>query len=119
MYRENPPGVESYRQYLYIVETTDSAAGMRTALPAMAKLAGKLANGESVGSPGEEGYISRGIRQNVFVEKRGSERAIDMLLQKLRGGEEFETEYPIPPFRSGRTGRSLGRFKCDHRCFSH
>ncbi len=96
MYRENP-GVESYRQYLYIVETTDSAAGMRTALPAMAKLAGKLANGESVGSPGEEGYISRGIRQNVFVEKRGSERAIDMLLQKLRG-EEFETEYPIPHF---------------------
>ncbi len=96
MYRENP-GVESYRQHLYIVETTDSAAGMRTALPAMAKLTGKLANNEPVGSPAEEGYLSRGIRQNVFVEKRGSERAIDMLLQKLRG-EEFETEYPIPHF---------------------
>ncbi len=96
MYPENP-GVESYRQYLYIIETTDSAAGMRTALPAVAKLAGKLANNEPIGSPAEEGYLSRGIRRNVFMEKRGSERAIDMLLKKLRG-EEFETEYPIPHF---------------------
>lgn len=96
MYPENP-GVESYRQYLYILETGNSAASMRTALPAMAKLAGKLANEEPLGSPSEEGYLSRGIRKNVFVEKRGSERAIDMLLQKLKG-EEFETEYAIPHF---------------------
>lgn len=96
MYPENP-GVESYRQYLYIIETGNSAASMRTALPAMAKLAGKLANGEPIGLPSEEGYLSRGIRKNIFVEKRGSERAIDMLLKKLKG-EEFETEYPIPHF---------------------
>ena len=96
MYIENP-GVESYRQYLYIVETTNSAAGMRTALPAIAKLAGKIVNGEPMGTPAEEGYMSRGIRKNVFVEKRGSERAVDMLLKKL-AGEEFETEYPIPSF---------------------
>ncbi len=96
MYPENP-GVESYRQHLYIVETTNSAAGMRTALPAMAKLAGKLANNENLGTPAEEGYLSRGIRRNVFVEKRGSERAIEMLLKKLRG-QEFTTEYPIPHF---------------------
>jgi len=96
MYIENP-GVEAYRQYLYIVETTNSAAGMRTALPAIAKLAGKIVNGEPVGTPAEEGYISRGIRKNLFVEKRGSERAVDMLLKKLKG-EEFETEYPIPIF---------------------
>ena len=81
MYIENP-GVEAYRQYLYIVETTNSAAGMRTALPAIAKLAGKIVNGEPVGTPAEEGYISRGIRKNIFVEKRGSERAVDMLLKK-------------------------------------
>lgn len=96
MYPENP-GVESYRQYLYIIETGSSAASMRTALPAMAKLAGKLANEEAIGLPSEEGYLSRGIRKNIFVEKRGSERAIDMLLKKLQG-EEFETEYPIPHF---------------------
>ena len=96
MYPENP-GVESYRQYLYIIETGNSAASMRSALPSIAKLAGKLANQEVIASPAEEGYLSRGIRKNVFVEKRGSERAIDMLLAKLRG-EEFETEYPIPHF---------------------
>lgn len=96
MYPENP-GVESYRQFLYIVETGNSAASMRTALPAIAKLAGKLAIGEVMGSPFEEGYISRGIRRNVFAEKRGSERAIEMLLKKL-AGEEFTTEYPIPHF---------------------
>ncbi len=96
MYPENP-GVESYRQFLYIVETGNSAASMRTALPGMAKLAGKLVNGELLGSPAEEGYLSRGIRKNVFVEQRGSARAVDMLLKKLRG-EEFETEYPIPHF---------------------
>lgn len=96
MYPENP-GVESYRQYLYIVETGNSAASMRGALPSMAKLAGKLANQEPVGSPIEEGYLSRGIRKNIFAEKRGSERAIEMLLKKLKG-EEFQTEYPIPHF---------------------
>lgn len=96
MYPENP-GVESFRQYLYIVETANSAAGMRTALPAMAKIAGKVVNGEPMGTPAEEGYLSRGIRKNVFVEKRGSERAVEMLLKKL-AGEEFETEYPIPHF---------------------
>lgn len=96
MYQENP-GVESYRQYLYIIETGNSAASMRTALPSMAKLAGKLANGDTLGFPLEEGYLSRGIRQNIFTQKRGSERAIDMLLKKITG-EKFETEYPIPHF---------------------
>lgn len=96
MYPENP-GVESYRQYLYIIETGNSAASMRTALPDMAKLAGKLANQEELGSPQVEGYLSRGIRRNIFVEKRGSQRAIEMLLKKLNE-EEFETEYPIPHF---------------------
>lgn len=96
MYPENP-GVESYRQYLYIVETGNSAASMRSALPNMAKLTGKLANGETLGSPAEEGYLSRGIRKNIFAEERGSTRAINMLLKKL-AGEEFETEYPIPHF---------------------
>lgn len=96
MYPENP-GVETYRPYLYIIETGNSAASMRTALPAMAKLAGKLANGEPIGAPAEEGYLSRGIRRNLFAEKRGSDRAIDMLLQKIKR-EDFTTEYPVPHF---------------------
>lgn len=96
MYPENP-GVENYRQHLYIIETGNSAASMRQALPSMAKLAGRLANGDLIGAPHEEGYLSRGIRQNIFVDQRGSERAIDMLLKKLNN-EEFTTEYPIPHF---------------------
>lgn len=96
MYPENP-GVESYRQYAYIIETSNSAAGMRQALPAMAKLTAKILQNEPIGSPREEGYLSRGIRTNIQVDKRGSERAIDMLLKKI-AGEDFETEYPIPHF---------------------
>lgn len=96
MYPENP-GVEMYRKYAYIVETANSAAGMRQAIPAMAKLALKLAKGEPMGTPEEEGYMPRGVRVNLFVEERGSKRAVDMLIKKLQG-KEFTTEYPMPDF---------------------
>ena len=43
---------------------------MRKALPKMAKLAQKLAKGEEIGSPAEEGYIARGVRVNYFAEDR-------------------------------------------------
>lgn len=50
-----------------------------------------------MGSPAEEGYLARGIRKNIFHEQRGSARAVEMLLQKLKG-EPFTTEYPMPVF---------------------
>ena len=75
MYIENP-GADMYKKELYIVETANSAAGMRKALPKMAKLAAKLAKGEEIGSPAEE---------------------VDMLIKKING-EEFVTEYPMPNF---------------------
>lgn len=96
MYIENP-GADMFKKDLYIVETADSAAGMRKALPKMAKLAQKLAKGEEIGSPAEEGYIARGVRVNYFAEDRGSKRAVDMLIKKIKG-EEFVTEYPMPDF---------------------
>ncbi len=96
MYVENP-GADMFKKDLYIIETSDSAAGMRKALPKMAKLAKKLANGEEIGSPAEEGYIARGVRVNYFAEDRGSKRAVDMLIKKIKG-EEFVTEYPMPDF---------------------
>lgn len=96
MYIENP-GVDMYKKDVYIVETSDSAAGMRKALPKLAKLAQKLAKGEKVLSPKEEGYIPRGVRVNFFHEERGSRRAVDMLIKKIKG-EPFETEYPMPDF---------------------
>jgi len=50
----------------------------------MVKLALKLVNKEEVGSPEEEGYIPRGIRKNYFAQERGSKRAVDMLVKKLK-----------------------------------
>jgi glycine reductase len=96
MYVENP-GADMYKKDLYIVSTKDNAAGMREAVPAIAKLALKLAKGEEIGSPAEEGYIERGIRKNYFATDRGSKRAVAMLASKLKG-ESLVTEYPMPNF---------------------
>jgi len=96
MYSENP-GVDSFRKDLYILKTADSAADMRKAAPNLAAFALKLGKKEEIGNAADEGYFSRGIRKNVFVEERGSKRAVDMLLKKMRG-EKFETEYPMPVF---------------------
>ena len=96
MYIENP-GVDMYRKDIYIVEATDSAAGMRKVLPKLANLAAKLAKGEEILSPAEDGYIAKGVRVNYFHEDRGSKRAVDMLIKKIKG-EAFETEYPMPDF---------------------
>jgi len=96
MYPENP-GVEMYKKSFYIVETPDSAAGMRKAVPAMAGLLVKLLKGEKLGTPAEEGYIERGVRKNKFYDKLAAERAVDMFTAKLKG-EPFVTEYPMPQF---------------------
>lgn len=96
MYVENP-GADMFKKSVYIVSTKNSAAGMRDAVKKMAPLALKLAKGEKIGTPDEEEYISRGIRKNLFADKRGSERAVEMLVKKLKG-EEFVTEFPMPNF---------------------
>lgn len=96
MYSENP-GADMFKKDLYIVETANAATGMRQAIPAMGRLALKLANKENIGAPAEDGYIARGIRKNIFRSERGSKRAVNMLVAKLKG-EKFETEYPMPDF---------------------
>lgn len=96
MYVENP-GTDMYKKQLYIVSTRNSAVGMRDALPKMATLALKLAKGEEIGMPDEDNYIERGIRKNYFAKERGSKRAVEMLVKKLKG-EEFVTEFKMPNF---------------------
>ena len=96
MYIENP-GADMFKKSLYIVSTKNSAAGMRDAVKKMVPLALKIAKGEEIGSPEEDNYLERGIRKNFFADKRGSERAVDMLVKKLKG-DEFVTEYPMPVF---------------------
>lgn len=96
------PGVLAAEGAAYIVPTSSNVAGMRDALPTMASLATRLATGEPVGGPDEEGYLPRGLRSNVLVDRTGAERAIDLLLAKLGG--EVRTEVapsgdrvPVPP----------------------
>lgn len=96
MYEENP-GADMFKKSVYIVSTKNSAAGMRDALSKLVPLALKIARKEAIGAPEEEGYLARGLRKNYFTEKRGSERAIDMLLKKM-AKEPFVTEYPMPAF---------------------
>ncbi len=96
MYIENP-GADMFKKAVHVVSTRNSAAGMKDAVSKMVPLALKLVKGEEVGSPEEEGYLPRGIRKNFFTDKRGSERAVDMMLKKLKG-EEFVTEFPMPNF---------------------
>lgn len=96
MYEENP-GADMFRKKVYIVQTGNSAAKMKTAIPVMAKLAGKLAKGEAIGKAEDEGYLSKGFRKNAFYDQRGSARAVEMLIKKLKG-ESFTTEYPMPVF---------------------
>lgn len=96
MYIENP-GADMFKKSIYIVETKNSAVGMRDAVKKMVPLALKLANKEEIGSPAEDGYLERGIRKNVFLDKDGGERAVDMMIAKIKG-EDFTTEYPMPTF---------------------
>jgi glycine reductase len=91
------PGVEAARKEMYIIETGDSIRDMKRVIPKMMVLAQKILGKTPIGMPQEEGYFPRGIRVNVRAEKRGSKRAVEMLLKKLRG-EPFVTELPIPQF---------------------
>ena len=96
MYEENP-GADMFKNDVYIIETKNSAAGMRAAVAKMSPLALKLAKKEAIGASAEEGYLPNGIRKNFFEEKRGSRRAVEMLIKKLNG-KKFVTEYPMPSF---------------------
>ncbi|MDD2216795.1 MAG: glycine/betaine/sarcosine/D-proline family reductase selenoprotein B, partial [Eubacteriales bacterium] len=96
MYEENP-GADSFKNLVYIIKTRNSAAGMRDAVKIMSPFALKLVRGEKIGASIEEGYLPNGIRVNFFEQKRGSERAVEMLLKKMKG-EPFVTEFPMPDF---------------------
>ena len=96
MYVENP-GADMFKDKVYIVPTKNSAAGMRDAIGKLAPLAMKLAKGEKIGASCEDNYMPNGIRVNLFEEKRGSKRAVEMLLKKI-AGKPFVTEFPMPTF---------------------
>ncbi len=96
LYHENP-GADLYRKEVHIVETTNNAAGMRTAVPDMAQVLLKLLAKEEVTKVTCPCLLGKGIRENMFYEKNGAERAVDILVKKLNG-LPFETEYQMPLF---------------------
>jgi glycine reductase len=89
MHDENP-GVPVVAGAVPIAATAVNVAGMREALPRMARLAEALVAGRELGPPSEEGYLPRGFRRNRIAEKPGAERAIDLLLAKLAGETKSE-----------------------------
>ena len=71
---------------------------MEDALSKIAKFAIKMTRGETIGPASAEGYISRGLRFNRPQDKIGTERAIDMLLDKI-AHRPFTSEIPVLDFQ--------------------
>ncbi|MEE9275553.1 MAG: glycine/betaine/sarcosine/D-proline family reductase selenoprotein B [bacterium] len=90
MHPENP-GVAACRREIRVVPAAETAAGMEEALHGLARLGLKLARGERVGAAAEEGYLPRGIRYNEISEVPTAQRAVDMVLKKIKG-EPFVSE---------------------------
>ena len=105
---EENPGVDLYREKLYIVDSGMNAARMRDVLGKMANLATKLVNKAKIGLPAEEGYLTRGFIRDQFVEQTAAQRLVEMVLAKVKG-EPFESEMmpttfapiPMPPAAQG------------------
>ncbi len=101
MHPENP-GVLAAEGAAYIVPTDVKVTGMRDALPRMAALARRLAAGETLGPPDQEGYLPRGLRRNEIAELTGAQRAVELLIAKLAGDVRTEVraafdDVPPPP----------------------
>lgn len=96
LYEKNP-GVELFRRSTHIVKTANSAQGMREAMTKMVRLVLRLHAGEQLGTPEEEGLITRGMKKNRLAEHLASERAVDLLLKKIKG-EPYRSEMRLPEF---------------------
>ena len=82
---EENAGAALYCKHVYIINSGDSVVRMLPALQRMVSLGIKLVQGAPLGRPEEEGYIPRGIKRNTFAAKPPAERAVNMLLAKIRG----------------------------------
>lgn len=97
------PGVIAAEGAAYVVPTGPNVAAMKDVVPVVARLAVRLAAGERLGPPDAEGYLPRARRENVLAERSGAERAIDLVLAKLRGDVRSEIAppaelvHPAPP----------------------
>ena len=90
------PGVEMFKKQLPIFKGGHSAASMKDDAKLIANYADKLAKNKTLDGAEENGYFSRGIRHQVWLDskKSAAKRGVEMLIKKLNG-EEFKTELPI------------------------
>jgi glycine reductase complex component B subunit gamma len=113
MHEENP-GVGTYRDLanarIYCLPTAETTVGMTDAMARLAAFALRLASGAEIGPALNEGYISRGIRKIVKSQRRGAERAIEMLLKKIHN-QPFETELPMEIWDDAKPAPPLDQVK--------
>jgi glycine reductase len=107
---EDNVGAGLYRKNLYIINSGATIARMVPTIQRMAALGVKLARREAIGKPENEGYLARGIKRNEFAAKPPAERAVDMLLAKLRG-DEFHSEIAAPQFAGSKPAAPLTNLK--------
>jgi glycine reductase complex component B subunit alpha and beta len=88
-------GVDLCRRAKQIFEIAGGAPGTDEAMFRMVRLLSKICRSDPAGKQSKERQIPGGIRKNVLSDKRGSRRAIELLLRKL-GGKDFDTEIAFP-----------------------
>ena len=88
------PAVGLYRRDVPIVKTANDGADMADVISRIVRIAMKMKEGHSLGTPSEEGYIPRGLKENTITGTLAAERAIDLLMKKMRG-EAFVSEISI------------------------
>jgi glycine reductase complex component B subunit gamma len=103
---EDNVGADLFQKKVYIVNSGVSIARMVPTLQRMAALGMKLVGREVIGKPESEGYLPRGIKRNEFAAKPPAERAVDMLLAKLRG-DKFISEIAPPKFAGSKPAAPL------------
>jgi glycine/betaine/sarcosine/D-proline reductase family selenoprotein B len=97
LHPENP-GLLLYRR-AFVIPTGNSATGMVPALSAMLALVKKRSARLPLAPAEVEGYLPRGIRRPGPRDRSGAERAVAMLITKLRGAP-FRTEIPVDKYEA-------------------
>jgi glycine reductase len=88
---EENPGVDLYREALYIVDSGTSTLKMRDVLTRMASVGRKLVLQQPLGMPREEGYLPRGLLRDQLVEQNAGTRLVNMLIAKMNK-QPYESE---------------------------
>jgi glycine reductase len=103
-------GASLYRKTVYIVDSGGSVVRTAPTLQRMVALGLKLVRRQPIGKPADEGYLPRGVKRNAFAAKPPAERAVDMLLAKLRG-DNFVSEITPPQFAHSKPAAPLHDLK--------